>query len=435
MSFVKIIFKSEKNNKLLERFLLALIFFGIFLNFFKNHSYDNSWTVGEWLISYPGSFIRRGLIGKIIYIFSKNLQINPIFLIWFICLISFIGLFLIIKLFSWKIFNKSFLFSNLVLLGPISENYFIRKDIFIVFLYGLCLLSLKILKDNKINRVTSIFLINLYSCIAILSHEVFFIWAFPSIFLLVLQVNNPQKDNYKNSFIVSFLNLLPMIIAFIFCITFKGDTEKSILIHKQWQTLSNLMNSEGLLFTDFPSGAIEAIGWDVKSHFILSKSNLTKFNLNIFWHPAMWLLTIFYSIRLFSGVKGEFLNVKKRFIICFQLLCILPVFIPGADYGRWLFMWISSSVLLIGYLEKVNETDIFIKKINIFKIEKYLKKFLPSINSYKQYYILILSIGIPHCCWSVGRYIISNPVGFALKNIIFYLDIAYKSLLSLISYF
>ncbi len=144
----------------------------------------------------------------------------------------------------------------------------------------------------------------------------------------------------------------------------------------------------------------------------------------------MWFLTIFYGIRLFSGVKGEFLNDKKRFIICFQLLCILPIFLPGADYGRWLFMWISSSVLLIGYLENVNETEIFIKKINIFKIEKYLKKFLPSISTYKQYYILILLIGIPHCCWSVGRYIISNPVGFAFKNIIFYLEIAYKSLIS-----
>ena len=191
MSFVKFNFNALGKNVFLERFLLTLLFFGLILNLLKNRLYDNDWTVGEWLISYPGAFIRRGLIGKLIYIFSKNLQINPIYLIWFICIFSFIGLFLLIKLFSWNIFNKSFLLSNLVLLGPISENYFIRKDIFIVFLYGLCLLSLKIFRDNKINRFTSIFLINFYSCIAILSHEVFFIWAFPSIFLLVLLVNNP----------------------------------------------------------------------------------------------------------------------------------------------------------------------------------------------------------------------------------------------------
>ncbi len=427
MSFVK--FNPFGKNKLLERFLLTLIFFGLILNTLNNNLYDNDWTVGEWLISYPGSFIRRGLIGKVIYIFSKNLQINPIFFIWFICIFSFIGLFLLIKLFSWNIFNRSFLLSNLVLLGPISENYFIRKDIFSVFLYGLCLLSLKIFREKKINRFITIFLINLYSSIAILSHEIYFIWAFPSIFLLVFQVNRNQKEHY-NSLLFTTFNLLPMIIAFISCIIFNGDYEKSILIHKEWQTLGNLLPSDSLLFKDFPSGAIAAIGWDTKAHFILSKNTLIEFNLKIFWHPAMWLLTIFYAIRLFSGVAGEFLNDKKRFIICFQMLCIFPIFLPGADYGRWLFICISSSVLLIGYLEKVNETNIFIKKINIFRIEKYLKNFLPSIKSYKQYYILILSIGVPHCCWSLGRYIVSNPVGFAFKNIFFYFDIFQKSLIN-----
>ena len=73
-------------NVFLERFLLTLLFFGLILNLLKNRLYDNDWTVGEWLISYPGSFIRRGLIGKLIYIFSKNLQINPIYFIWFICI-------------------------------------------------------------------------------------------------------------------------------------------------------------------------------------------------------------------------------------------------------------------------------------------------------------------------------------------------------------
>ena len=145
----------------------------------------------------------------------------------------------------------------------------------------------------------------------------FFYLGIPKYFLLVNQVNNPKKGNYKSSLLVSLLNLLPIIIAFICCITFKGDSEKSILIHKQWQSLSNLINSDSLLFEDFPSVAIAAIGWDTKAHFILSRSNLTKFNLNIFWHPAMWSLTIFYGIRLFSGVMGEFLNDKKRFIICF----------------------------------------------------------------------------------------------------------------------
>ena len=182
--------------------------------------------------------------------------------------------------------------------------FIVLHNIFTVFLYGLCLLSLKIFRDNKINRFIFILLINLYSCIAILSHEVFFIWAFPSIFLLVLQVNKLQKDNYKSSLIITLFNLLPMIIAFIFCIIFNGDSEKSLLIHKDWQNLSNLIPSDILLSQDFPTGAIAAIGWDTKAHFFLSKSTLTKF-YNKYYNPDNIVIAISGNIpndykKLFS---------------------------------------------------------------------------------------------------------------------------------------
>ena len=54
----------------IEGFLISLIVLGIPLNLYKNRFYDNSWTVGEWLISYAGGFIRRGLPGQVIIIKS-----------------------------------------------------------------------------------------------------------------------------------------------------------------------------------------------------------------------------------------------------------------------------------------------------------------------------------------------------------------------------
>ena len=71
MFFGKLILNSGSNNKLLERFLLTLIILGIFLNIFKNRLYDNCWTVGEWLISYSGSFIRKGR--KVRRVFFKHI--------------------------------------------------------------------------------------------------------------------------------------------------------------------------------------------------------------------------------------------------------------------------------------------------------------------------------------------------------------------------
>ena len=61
-----------------EIFFTVLIILGIPLNLYKNRFYDNSWTVGEWLISYAGGFVRRGLPGQVIFYLSSKLNINPI---------------------------------------------------------------------------------------------------------------------------------------------------------------------------------------------------------------------------------------------------------------------------------------------------------------------------------------------------------------------
>ena len=49
-----------------------------------------------------------------------------------------------------------------------------------------------------------------------------------------------------------------------------------------------------------------------------------------------------------------------------------------------------------------------------------LTKLIPGFTSTKNYNYILLFFGIPHCCWSLGRYLVSNPIGFGIKNIIFY---------------
>ena len=63
-----------------DNFFITLIVLGIPLNLYKNRFYDNSWTVGEWLISYAGGFVRRGLPGQIIHDVSNLYFISPILL-------------------------------------------------------------------------------------------------------------------------------------------------------------------------------------------------------------------------------------------------------------------------------------------------------------------------------------------------------------------
>ena len=66
----------------IEGFLISLIIIGIPLNLYKNRFYDNSWTVGEWLISYSGGFIRRGLPGQVIFYLSSNIILIGLIIIF-----------------------------------------------------------------------------------------------------------------------------------------------------------------------------------------------------------------------------------------------------------------------------------------------------------------------------------------------------------------
>ena len=409
----------------LESFFVSLIILGIPLNLYKNRFYDNSWTVGEWLISYTGGFVRRGLPGQVIFYLSSKLEINPVFFTWVFSVFSILFLLILIRNFSWKFFYKPFLLSSVVILGPISEDYLVRKDCFLVLLYGMCLLVLKQLNLKKIKSFPSFILVNFFSITAILSHEGYGIWALPSILFLIFLYVESYFKNFLKSLIITFGLMIPSIISFIFCIIFKGNNDNAIAIHESWKELKYLIPSNGLLDSMNPEGAIGWIGLNLDSSFQLSMSSFSKFNLFIFWHPLMWSISIFFAIRLFSGLKNDpFFNLKRIFIFI-QLILFIPLFIIAHDYGRWIFIWISSSCLLFSYL-------IIIFKKNLIHLEEKFKKIkifnklFPAIKTQKIYNTILLFLGIPHCCWSLGRYLVSNPIGFSIKNLIFYKSILFN---------
>jgi len=89
----------------LESLFFTLIIFGIPLNLYKNRFYDNSWTVGEWLISYAGGFVRRGLPGELIHFISTQYSLGPIFIVWFFSIVSLFALILLLLNFCKNLKN------------------------------------------------------------------------------------------------------------------------------------------------------------------------------------------------------------------------------------------------------------------------------------------------------------------------------------------
>ena len=411
-------FNKPSNQKFsFEILFTLLIILGIPLNLYKNRFYDNSWTVGEWLISYAGGFVRRGLPGELIHFISTKYSLGPIFIVWVFSIVSLVALILLLLNFCKNLFEKSFLLSQLIILAPLSENYFVRKDTFLVLLYGLSLLIMKALYHKSINKLIAVLSVNFISMLAIFSHESYGIWGLPSLLIIFSIFEKKGKKKIFQSFLCATLLLLPAILSFFLCWIFKGDINQSLMIHQSWQSLAEIIPSVSGLYEKDPSGAIAAIGWGTSQVF--TSSLISQFNLFIFWHPGMWLLTIFISIRLFIGKKKDLNQKLKRTIVCSQFVAFIPLFL-FVDIGRWIFMWLTSSALLFSFLYQT----FGFKKLSYFsstlKGQQILTKTIPQFSSIRTYNYVLLFFGIPHCCWSLGRYLVSNPIGFGIKNIIFY---------------
>ena len=382
-------FKHKKNiilEDIVSFLFLSIIFIGGIFNVIANKTYtEDNWTIGEWLINYQGGFVRRGFGGELIYHLSNIFSISPIYLIWIVSIISYI--FLIresLKIAKGKV-SILFLLSPIIFLAPLVGNFLIRKDILILLLF---LINLKILKKENPNLI----LIQIINILGTLIHEVFAIFSFPiQIFIFWIKVKSKRKN------FVTFANFIIPVFTFFICLVFKGNINQSIDIHNSWLDKSFLFPFENLT-NQLPMGAINAISFDIKYVIELLKASLTDFN-NIIWVPFAWLLTIVIVSGLFLGDNYSKDFNLKLFILLFQFLPFTLLCFAGWDYGRWIFIWILSSILIYCFYRDEMKN---LKLDNA--IQRYLNFLpltIPRIELKNNSKILLGFFVYPHCCWSL----------------------------------
>ena len=161
--------------------LLFLILF--FLSFYKYlilpiflFNFINGWTFNEWLINYQGGFVRRGLIGELIFHLSQ-VGIDHRFIILFFGSISlFHIIYNIIDLIKDKnIFYRLFVLFNPFGLFYLSQNlgfFFARRDLF--YLNFLIYFGKRKQLDYRVFLVFSIFLVLNYGIYIFLILSIFF---------------------------------------------------------------------------------------------------------------------------------------------------------------------------------------------------------------------------------------------------------------------
>jgi len=359
-----------KFNLCFKIYLITLFLFAVFFLFQK---YNNSveWTISEWLINYQGGFTRRGLIGEIVFQFSKIFSITLREIIFTFQVVTYIIFYSLLYKFIRDI-NKSLLlifaiFSPLFVIYPIAEvEVLARKEVF-VFISFLTVANIFAQKTIK-NKHFLYFSLILVTTILIWEGVIFYL---PFFIIIPIIKNNFILD--KIFLIRIILSLLPTLIVFNFFVFFKlSANEIKIMcdsVNECYGAMSYMNNS------------LDSNIAEVTSKFKLIY--LIRYILIFLIGFFPFLLIINYSIfKVNLFIFGK--NCLPIFFILF--LPNILFFYVAQDWGRWINISYTLSLLTYIYSFKNNFITTNYKSINF--------SFL------KNKFILILSFIIFSFGWS-----------------------------------
>jgi hypothetical protein len=378
-----------------------------------------SWKITEFLINYQGGFVRRGLLGEIILYLYNCTGLSPYILIISICIISYVTLiWFIIKSFiknGYTLFILPFVF---FLGNPIINNFWVRKDILLILIFiSIIYFSLK--KSNW-----HLIFVNLFFIVGLLIHESIGFFCFPILLLiLVSQKSNFSKDGKAliKSIITSISQLIPSIFTFLCVLYFKGSQSISSHIWASWKPIEFPIQDKDN--SQIPT-AIDGLSWSLKQGLSLTVQTLKNFNGDVY-APIAWfliILIIYYIVTNISKLNYNILNYKpyKNFnkanlsnVLFFQLLAIIPLFILGWDYSRWVFYWITTSFAIVILVPEKKLSIVFPDVVSTTSTK--INTFLDLLIGKSNVLLLCVMIGFNNCSWDFFNSINSGSVVIILQ--------------------
>ena len=300
--------------------------------------HDNStnldaWQYGEWLINYQFGFVRRGLIGEIIYsislLFDGNIKISFILVVSSIILLFYYLNYILIKDIK---FNKITL---LIIFSPLLYFFFviiskvgIKKEIIFYIFYLVFLISL-LKKDFTLSKCWKFIFI--FQLILMIHEGMFFFLPYIIIPLLILSDKNKVKLILLQIIALFVLSSLTLLLLYFY----KGSENHVIEICNSLDKYAPMKCSWW--------GPIYALGHELQIG-PSGKSNLFFYihnDVNAYIGFAIYILygfaPILFFLKYFEFDKKNILLNKKMLIICLSLsfLFSLPLFHFTEDWSRW----------------------------------------------------------------------------------------------------
>ena len=210
--------------------------------------------------------------------------------------------------------------------------------------------------------------------------------------------------------------LSPLIIVFLITSIYHGNAEIAHAINASlfdlWRTIT-----PNACCLSTPGGAINALQWSAQKGLSLSYEVLSEFLYGVY-APLAWACSILFCFIYLTGLlqnsqstypetATDLTEEKSRlaFLLFLQFICIFPLFILGRDFGRWIFLWTCSALII--YFIGINYESGLIRNAT-----GYTRTIIVAIASRwrpKEWHLLFF--GIPGSCWTVASFATSTPSG------------------------
>ena len=342
--------------------LLLLLFLIFFLYMFMNKTiFSDSlvwtwWSYSEWLINYPGQFVRRGLVGNIVLMFSKGeSNFYLVQLLVFANFVLFCTL-LLIAFIRYELNLSKYLILAISPFGIFSfiiyDNFYHRKEIIIFNLFLIYIILNVQAKPFLFNSIYIYF----FTFISLLIHEGVSLILLP--FLFYIYKDEVVKKNKSIKYLYYFVFFACTILLLVVFNAGNMDTAVSV-----WNELPvsdrNIINNNHPPNSEY--GEMNAIAFISRS----LKDQVPDI-LNILFSGTMtlWIFFIFFGFFIINkifvipqGSESVYLIFKEHP----YLFSGLVVFFLGIDWGRWIVIYFYLIFLTLLYLKKfsTNQYSLF----------------------------------------------------------------------------
>jgi hypothetical protein len=349
----------QKNFFVIFLILVSFIFaISKFYTFYLNYS---DWQYADWLINYQAGFVRRGLIGEILFhihqIFYIRLDILIFFFVSSLYLLFSIFLFKSLRYLENSNIDLLILFSPGFFLYPIMNSEVIgRKEILFLSIFSSLIFLEKKIRQNYI---LPLFLIIV--AILSLSHSAFIFYApFFLVLYILIKKNRNLNINPWEIFIISLSFFLLVFLIYI-------SNGSQMHIEKICLSVREFVSNN--------CGLTDQISWLESSidNYINAKSSddLLKRYFLIYGFSLIAVF-LFISIKILNSKYTLKFAVYQKFHPFFVMLILClsttPTFIIGLDWGRYIYIAYSTVFFLLIYCIKNKVLEFreifFYKKIN-----------------------------------------------------------------------